>query len=145
MAKKYRPGSVGIVRHGIDTFRKTGRIHPAITHRRGLIRTLNKVEDDMRAAAEDTIKNSILIDIARQQLGIIGLSGLYLGEHGLFLEGRLQAGKVEPQSIMKTLFAAWNSLRLTLDRIVWKKSDGSLTVEGIVARITAEKRKGKKR
>lgn len=131
---------MGKITHGIRSFKRTGNVHPAVKDQENLTRILNKVERDLRTAAVYGIKNDILIDLIRFDLSIIGLYSLYMGRHGILKSSELQKGHMAGHDILKSIFAAVNSVGRLLDRVDWLKGKEGPQLDYIIAEIKGKRK-----
>ena len=116
---------MGKIVHGIQSFKKTGKIHPSLVKQDQLKRILNKTERALRAAAEPTIKNDILIDLIRLLKG-----------------DELDKGHMAGHDILRSVFSAVNSVGRLLDRVDWKGGKEAPNLEVIIAEIADKRKKG---
>ncbi len=132
---------MAFVTHGIRSFMKTGAVHPDIQDQESLKRILNKTERDLRAAAVPGIKSDLLIDLVRFDLTIIGLYSLYMGRHGILKGSELKKGHMAGHDILKSIFAAVNSVGRLLDRVDWLKGKEGPQLDYIIAEIKGKRKK----
>ena len=103
------------VSHGIVHFVETGEIHPSIRSRRQLKKQLEQTRKELTENIPNlTPQKEILINETMRCLGVLWLSTLYMNRHGIFQEGRLKRGIIEPQPFLKMMLSFSNSLRLNL-------------------------------
>lgn len=107
---------MGVIRHGIIHFKRTGDFHPSLRGRQRLRRELEQLRGNIRSAIPSlTPQKELLLNETMRIVGCLWLAGLYMSKVGIFREEELKEGILEPQPfVSSTLLALENSLRLNL-------------------------------
>ena len=139
------------VKHGIQTWLRTGRINPSIRGHRKLQKYLREMERELielyGGPESITVAQEILIKATIEAFGILMLATMYCKKHSILRPDKERQGIIELQPVLGNQFIAFlNTLRqnlisLGLER---KKADEALDLGRYVAEKYGKKEGEKK-
>ena len=138
-----------LVKHGINTWLRAGKVNPSIRGHRKLEAYLRGIELDLieQQGGQDklTAGKEILIKSTVEAYGVVILASMYCKKQGILRPDMARRGVIELQPVMgKQVIAFWNLIRqnlslLGLDR---KRAEAILTPFEIAEKIDREKDEG---